>query len=102
MSKQKSILQDWSVRELSKLSEALKTLHSKQPKKEIDHKVKTGVKGCHYSKQHGCYIINILKGGKKIYAGRMREWNTPKAVAMQAKREKEWIEQQKTISQETS
>jgi hypothetical protein len=101
MSNRKSILSDWSVRELKALDNGLKYLNAKQTKTKKSHKVQTGVKGCHYSVAHGCYIINILKGNKKIYCGRMREWNKAKAVAMQAQGEAKWIEEQKTTSQET-
>lgn len=98
-----SCLHDWSNKQINDLTEQLKKLQAAQPDKSKKKRpVITGLKGCHYHKLQGCYIVNIIKDKKKIYAGRMREWDKEKALEIQAKAESKWIEQQKTISQEIS
>ena len=101
MLENQSCLLDWSPKELSDLKAQLKKLQEAQPcniKKK--RPIITGLKGCHYHKMQGCYIVNIIKDKKKIYAGRMKEWDREKALEIQAKAEAKWTEQQKIISQE--
>ena len=94
-----SCLHDWSPKEFESLQRDLDRLRIIQPKPEVKI-ARTGIKGCHYHKLQGVYIVNLIKNGKKIYAGRMKEWNRKEALELQAKAESKWIEQQKTISQE--
>ena len=93
-------LADWSNRELTNLAKGLEKLHAKQPRKTVIER--PTLKGCQYHKYHGVYIVNIVKGDKRIYAGRLQQWDRGKALELQKQAEEKWEIQQKTISQKTN
>ena len=93
-------LADWSNRELTNLAKGLEKLHAIQPRKTVIQR--PTLRGCHYHKYQHVYVINIIKEGRKIYAGRLHEWDRSKAMELQKQAEEKWEIQQKTISQKTN
>ena len=81
--KENSIFMDWSPKELAALKSATEKLRAEQPKKPRRINLKTGVKGCHYHRGHGKYLVYALIDGAQVYAGRMEDFDKDKAIAMQ-------------------
>ena len=78
-----SIFTDWQPKELAALKSATEKLMAEQPAKPKRINLKTGVKGCHYHRGHGKFLIYALIDGAQVYAGRMKEFDKEKAIAMQ-------------------
>lgn len=78
-----NIFMNWSPKELQALKSATEKLRAQQPKKKKRGAFATGVKGCHYHRGHGKYLIYALIDGAQVYAGRMKEFDKEKAIALQ-------------------
>ena len=76
------VFHDWNPREIEALKRATAALRAEQPvaPKPIE---RPNLKGCHYNSYHSCYIVNFYEGTRRIYAGRMIEWDRSKALKLQ-------------------
>lgn len=77
------IFMDWSPKELAALKSATDKLKAKQPQKSKRGGFKTGLKGCHYHRGHGKFLVYALIDGAQVYAGRMKDFDREKAIALQ-------------------
>lgn len=82
--KNTSIFHDWNPREIAALERATSLLRLKQDNKK-SKVVRPMLKGCYYHTCQGCYIVNFYDGAKRVYAGRMANWNEVEALKIQEK-----------------
>ena len=85
---------DWTPRELDALSRPTSLLRAMQDTTELPT-----LKGCHFSKKQGSYVIRVYVDGQQIHAGSMKRWDEAAALAMQYEAEqKYWAIKNKTKS----
>lgn len=82
--KNTGIFHDWNPREIAALERATSLLRLKQDNKK-SKVVRPTLKGCYYHTGHHCYIVNFYDGVKRVYAGRLAEWNEAEALKIQEK-----------------
>jgi len=80
--KNAEIFSDWTPREIQALQRATASLRLQQTNKK-SKVVKPTLKGCYFHSAHHCYVINYYDGIKRVYAGRLKEWNEAEAIKIQ-------------------
>ena len=76
-------LQNWTPQEIKALARATAKLRMQQSGKPNKGNESPSLRGCYYNTSAGVYIINTYIDGRRIYAGRLVEWDEAAALAMQ-------------------
>jgi len=76
------IFHNWTPREIAAMHRATSKLRDMQPT-EMPPSPKTGVRGCYYNQNQAAYLIHTYINSKRIYCGRLKDWDKEKAQKMQ-------------------